>query len=261
MKSSSSSRARGGGCSATTIRCMHRRVRINSHVVYIVPTTTTTSRSAPCVTFSVWPFCGTPAVAMSDRDGGSSAWRRRQRRLRSMLRHERQTVAMELAAALHHSRDVGQGTNDGLRAQTTASSGKRPGRPDGAGGAGRGSHGRLRLCSRSAPRGVVDGCWGDSVDGTALRSSSRRPLRGRRRRRRKEEEMQDILRRFLADLPVSDANWEVMEGCREVLSWNSWHFSTWTKRGSGHPGQRVRSSLLLVPKARPRNLFPRLGVG
>ena len=35
-------------------------------------------------------------------------------------------VAMELAAALHHSRDVGPGTNDGLRAQTTASSGKRP---------------------------------------------------------------------------------------------------------------------------------------
>ena len=42
-----------------------------------------------------------------------------------MLRQERQTVAMELAAALHHSRDVGPGTNDGLRAQTTASSGKR----------------------------------------------------------------------------------------------------------------------------------------
>ena len=33
---------------------------------------------------------------------------------------------MELAAALHHSRDVGPGKNDGLRAQTTASSGKRP---------------------------------------------------------------------------------------------------------------------------------------
>ena len=39
----------------------------------------------------------------------------------------RQTVAMELAAALHHSRDVGLGVNAGLRAQTTASSGKRPG--------------------------------------------------------------------------------------------------------------------------------------
>ena len=66
---------------------------------------------------------------MSDRDGGSSAWRRRQRRLRSMLWHERQTVAMELAAALHHSRDVGPGKNDGLREQKTTSSGKRPGVP------------------------------------------------------------------------------------------------------------------------------------
>ena len=48
--------------------------------------------------------------------------RRRQRRLRSWLRHERQTVAMELAAALHHSRDVGPGTHAGLRAQKAASS-------------------------------------------------------------------------------------------------------------------------------------------
>ena len=62
-----------------------------------------------------------------DGAGTSSAMRRRQRRLRAMLRHELQTVAMELAAALHHSRDVGPGKNDGLRAQKTASSGKRPG--------------------------------------------------------------------------------------------------------------------------------------
>ena len=53
---------------------------------------------------------------------GTSAMRRRQRRLRSWLRHERQTVAMELAAALHHSRDVGPGTHAGLRAQKAASS-------------------------------------------------------------------------------------------------------------------------------------------
>ena len=36
-------------------------------------------------------------------------------------------VAMELAAALHHSRDGGLGTSVGLRAQKTASSGGRPG--------------------------------------------------------------------------------------------------------------------------------------
>ena len=38
------------------------------------------------------------------------------------LRHERMTVRMELAAALHHSRDVGSGKNDGLRAQKTVNS-------------------------------------------------------------------------------------------------------------------------------------------
>ena len=34
-------------------------------------------------------------------------------RLRSMLRHERQTVDMELGAAIHHSRGGGLGTHDG----------------------------------------------------------------------------------------------------------------------------------------------------
>ena len=52
-----------------------------------------------------------------------AAWRRRQRRLRSMLRHERQTVRMELAAALHHSWGGGLGTHEGLRVQKTASAG------------------------------------------------------------------------------------------------------------------------------------------
>ena len=61
-------------------------------------------------------------------DGTGAAKRRRERRLRSWLRHERMTVAAELAVALHHSRDVGPGTHVGLRAQKTASSGgRRPG--------------------------------------------------------------------------------------------------------------------------------------
>ena len=37
----------------------------------------------------------------AERDG-SSAWRRRQRRLRSWWRHEQQSIAMSLAAAQHH---------------------------------------------------------------------------------------------------------------------------------------------------------------
>ena len=52
-----------------------------------------------------------------------AAWRRRQRRLRSWLRHERQTVAMELAVALHHSWGGGPATHDGPRAQKAASRG------------------------------------------------------------------------------------------------------------------------------------------
>ena len=54
-----------------------------------------------------------------DGVGTSSAKRRREGRLR--------TVAMGLAAVLHHSGDAGSGTYAGLRAQKTASSGQRPG--------------------------------------------------------------------------------------------------------------------------------------
>ena len=51
-----------------------------------------------------------------------SAWRRRQRRLRSWWRHEQQSVAMALSAAAHHSFDkVAAGAKyDGPRAQTKA---------------------------------------------------------------------------------------------------------------------------------------------
>ena len=50
--------------------------------------------------------------------------RRRERRLRSWLRHERMTVRMELAAALHHSsfRSAGPETYDAPRSQMTANS-------------------------------------------------------------------------------------------------------------------------------------------
>ena len=67
----------------------------------------------------------------------SSAWRRRQRRLRSWLKHERQTVAMALAECLHHSAqrpekarasDVEeQEKNNALRRQKAPSPGMHPG--------------------------------------------------------------------------------------------------------------------------------------
>ena len=69
-----------------------------------------------------------PADGSCAERANGAAKRRRERRLRSWLRHERMTVAAELAAALHHSRDVGPGTHVGLRAQKTVSSGgRRPG--------------------------------------------------------------------------------------------------------------------------------------
>ena len=63
--------------------------------------------------FSVVPACATQASDMSVACAGTSAMRR-QRRLRAMLRHERQTVAMELAAVPM--------TNDAVRSPKTVSS-------------------------------------------------------------------------------------------------------------------------------------------
>ena len=68
-------------------------------------------------------FSGQP-MAARDAGGAGSARRRRERRLRSMLRHERQTVAMELTAALHHSCDVGLKNKMGRRSQQIYQSGR-----------------------------------------------------------------------------------------------------------------------------------------
>ena len=66
-----------------------------------------------------------------DCAGTSFARRRRERRLRSWWRHERMTVAMELAVATHHSSPKGGwpgATHGAPRGQTTESSGgRRPG--------------------------------------------------------------------------------------------------------------------------------------
>ena len=60
-------------------------------------------------------------MSMAIRD--SAAKRRRDRRLRMHWRHEQLTLQMALAAALHHSRDVGPVTNNALRSQRTARAG------------------------------------------------------------------------------------------------------------------------------------------
>ena len=122
MKSSSSSRARGGGdagsqtsrCSVTPIRCMHRRLWTNILVVYHRPHHNhhnhhTRFFKQVCVFFLCDQLCsnlnGWLAMAARDDAGGGtgSARRRRERRLRSFLRHERTSVAMALAESTHHS--------------------------------------------------------------------------------------------------------------------------------------------------------------
>ena len=74
----------------------------------------------------VLPFGRAQVVDMSLHGEHGSAWRRRQRRLRSWWRHEQQSVAMALSAAGHHSFDkVAAGEKyDGLRAQKTDRAGE-----------------------------------------------------------------------------------------------------------------------------------------
>ena len=89
-------------------------------------TTTTTTTTTSVSLRQVDLFCVSNCGATLAVGEGTSPSRRRQRRLRSWLRHERQTVAMELAAALHHSRDARSNVvHSALRGQK-ASSGTRP---------------------------------------------------------------------------------------------------------------------------------------
>ena len=121
------------------------------------------------------------AVDPMEVDGErTSAWRRRQRRLRSWLRHERQTVAMELAATLHHSRDVGLGRTPayGHRRRRAArrpagtgapTSRDAPWYPAGARGVGASSDGRLRGCRWcSSPRLAASLAGVDAIDDTSV---------------------------------------------------------------------------------------------
>ena len=57
--------------------------------------------------------------------GSGAAKRRRDSRLRMHWRHEQLALQMALAAALHHSRDVGPVSYNGVRSQRTARAGAR----------------------------------------------------------------------------------------------------------------------------------------
>ena len=121
-------------------------------------------------------------------DTATAAARRRQRRLRSWLKHEGQTVAMELAAALHHSRDGGRVTNCGLRAPKAGSSGQRPGvltEPEPQGRAVTVGYVAAPLPSLSLP--VLADRAAEVVDSSSLRFLTVAALRQRKEGERQKE--------------------------------------------------------------------------
>ena len=118
-------------------------------------------------------------------DTATAAARRRQRRLRSWLRHERMTVAMTLAEKLHHTsrgqklarvgEEVVHDAHDALRRKKTPPPGVRPGSlcdpgPQRSDRTVRRSSGEVPLLAVPVLAG------GDGVDGTALSFLVRRAV-------------------------------------------------------------------------------------
>ena len=57
-------------------------------------------------------------MSMAERDVATSARRRRERQLRSFLRHEELSVKMALARALHHSAQRVEEPREGVEGET-----------------------------------------------------------------------------------------------------------------------------------------------
>ena len=73
-----------------------------------------------CVALIASPLAVT-MLLHGERASGTSARRRRERRLRSWAKHERMSIAIALAENLHHSRQKVEGNaSNGLRAQKSA---------------------------------------------------------------------------------------------------------------------------------------------
>ena len=186
---------------------------------------------------------------MADGAGTSSARRRRERRLRSWLKHERMTVAMELAAATHHSSPKGgwpDTTHDALRGQKTASSaGAHPGvlkEPEVLVGA-------VTVGYVAAPGPLLEVAsmaGGDSVDGTALRFLVKKALdrqkeeeRVKRNEEEKEERrMKRINEMLRLGLPVS---------LEEREAWTRW-IATSSSSSSGKRRKRKKRRKRRTPR-------------
>ena len=141
-----------------------------------------------CVAFS----CLSLAVDMAshvERDGATSARRRRERRLRSWWRHECQGVRMALTAATHHSaaKVVASEMNSGLRTQTTVSAGSRKAalkEPELLVG----GLGAPRCPGSGVPSLALAVLGGDGVDASCLAFLVRRAVEDKKKKEEEEEE-------------------------------------------------------------------------
>ena len=156
--------------------------------------------------------------------GVGSARRRRERRLRAALRHEQQTVAMVLSAALHHSAQVGA---DVLYAaprsqKTDRTTGRRPGvlkepvPPVVVEHAACPCSGALLLVVPSLAAAESDGVDGTSVKyflKLALQKKKEEEKEEKKRKEEYEERMSVLNRRVRDGLPLTSA---------EDAAWRQW---------------------------------------
>ena len=177
------------------------RVYHTPHTTPHTITTTTTGQGSTrllsfCGALFVEPLVGDIMADVAHAAG--AAKRRRERRLRAMLRHERRSVAMALAEFTHHSsrgqrtarawEEVENATHDGLRAQKTPPPGERPGcLPDP--GPQR-SDRTVRHSAGEAPS-LLPPSLADAAADVVDHSSSAFLLKASLRQRRKEEEEEE----------------------------------------------------------------------
>ena len=165
---------------------------------------------------------------------GGAAQRRRERRLRSWLRHERQTVAMVLAEACHHSsgsfpptlkerRMASQDAYDALQGQNTARTvGTRPAPLAEAAGPQVRAATVGYVAAAGAPLlSVPLLAGGDGLGNTSVRwllkvalKKKKEEEEERKVQERKERVMRDIHRKIHANEEVSEAEW---------AAWRAWH--------------------------------------
>ena len=193
-----------------------------------------------------------------DGAGTSSARMRRERRLRSWLRHERMTVAMELAAAPYHSSPKGvwpETTHNAPRGQRAATSA--------------GAHpcvvkepevqleaAKVGYVATKTPLLAVSSLRGaDGVDDTAVRTLLKLALqkkkeeeeRKKAEKERKERMMQEIHRKVHADQPVSDVEW---------AAWKTWR-GIGSSSSGGQKRKRKKRRKKRLPRGALLRRFPR----